>query len=93
MQSVGRRVLAVSAGTVLKTSAASLIGLQIVAAPKLLAQQETWLLGPGSSTGKNSQVVPTDCMEYADGSVTSNTKIENPPGDTPARPGYEPFTN
>ena len=93
MQSVGRRVFAVSAGTVLKTSAAALIGLQIVAAPQLLAQQETWLLGPGSSTGKNSKVVPTDCVENADGSVTCNTKIENPPGDTPARPGYEPFTN
>ena len=93
MQSVGRRVLAVSAGTVLKTSAAALIGLQIVATPPLLAQQETWLLGPDSSTGKNSTVVPTDCVENADGSVTCNTKIENPPGNTPARPGYQPFTN
>ena len=93
MQSVGRRLLAVSIGSVLKTSAAALIGLHIVAAPPLLAQQETWLLGPGSSTGKNSTVVPTDCVENADGSVTCNTKIENPPGETPARPGYQPFTN
>lgn len=93
MQSVGRRLLPVSIGTVLKTSAAALIGLQIVAAPPLLAQQETWLLGPDSSTGKNSTVVPTDCVENADGSVTCNTKIENPPGNTPARPGYQPFTN
>lgn len=93
MQSVGRRLFAVSVGTVLKTSAAALIGLQMAAAPQLLAQKETWLLGPGSSTGKDSKVVPTDCVESADGSVTCNTKIENPSGNTPARPGYQPFTN
>ena len=48
---------------------------------------------PRQQHRQKQKVVPTDCVENADGSVTCNTKIENPPGDTPARPGYEPFTN
>ena len=93
MQSVVRRLHDVSAGSVFKLSAAALIGLQAAAAPSLLAQQETWLLGPGSRTGKESTVVPTDCVNNPDGSITCNTKIENPKGDTPAKPSYSPFTN
>ncbi|MFL0768733.1 MAG: hypothetical protein AB8B36_02555 [Prochlorococcus sp.] len=67
--------------------------LQIISTPQVLAQSEGWLLGPNSRTGKSSKVVPTDCVESADGSITCNTKIENPSGDTPARPYYEPFNN
>ncbi len=58
-----------------------------------LAQSEVWLLGPGSRTGEQSTVVPTDCVEGADGSITCNTKIENPPGDTPAKPFFNPFSS
>ncbi|MAD68423.1 putative conserved secreted protein [Synechococcus sp. BIOS-U3-1] len=57
------------------------------------AQSEVWLLGPNSRTGEQSTVVPTDCVEGADGSITCNTKIQNPPGDTPAKPFYNPFSN
>ena len=35
-----------------------------------LAQSEVWLLGPCSRTGEQSTVVPTDCVEGADGSST-----------------------
>ena len=52
-----------------------------------------WLLGPNSKTGAESTVVPTNCVEAADGSVTCDTKIVNPPGDTPAKPYYDPFNN
>jgi len=67
--------------------------LQLAAPPMLKAQSEGWLLGPNSRTGKNSKVVPTDCIEAADGSITCNTKIENPSGETPARPSFNPFNN
>tara|TARA_B100000073_G_scaffold24468_1_gene19114 strand:+ start:134 stop:388 length:255 start_codon:yes stop_codon:yes gene_type:complete len=56
------------------------------------AQSEVWLLGPNSRTGEKSTVVPTNCVEAADGSITCNTKIENPPGDTPAKPYFNPFS-
>ena len=58
-----------------------------------MGQSEVWLLGPNSRTGEQSTVVPTDCVEGADGSITCNTKIENPPGDTPAKPFYNPFSS
>ena len=58
-----------------------------------LASSEVWLLGPNSKTGAESTVVPTNCVEAADGSVTCDTKIVNPPGDTPAKPYYDPFSN
>ena len=58
-----------------------------------MAQSEVWLLGPNSRTGEQSTVVPTDCVEAADGSITCNTKIENPPGDTPAKPYFNPFSS
>ena len=58
-----------------------------------LAQSEVWLLGPNSRTGPESTVVPADCLENADGSITCNTKIENPAGDTPAKPYYNPFSS
>lgn len=67
--------------------------LQLISSPQVLAQKEGWLLGPNSGTGKRSKVVPTDCVENVDGSITCNTKIENPEGDTQARPYYEPFSN
>ncbi|WP_240307827.1 MULTISPECIES: hypothetical protein [unclassified Synechococcus] len=68
-------------------------GLQLLAPTPLMAQTEGWLLGPNSRTGKESTVVPTDCVEGPDGSISCNTKIVNPPGDTPARPYYDPFSN
>ena len=77
----------------LMASAAVFISLQMAGTSPVMAQRETWLLGPGSKTGKESKVVPTNCVESSDGSITCDTKIKNPPGDTPARPSYQPFTN
>ena len=39
-------------------------------APAARAQSEGWMLGPGSKTGKDSKVVPTNCVTTADGAIT-----------------------
>jgi len=58
-----------------------------------LAQVESFMLKPGSNVGPATQIKPTNCVNAADGSVTCDTKIVNPPSDTPARPSYQPFKN
>jgi hypothetical protein len=57
------------------------------------AQSETFMLRPGSKVGPATQIVPTNCVTAADGSVTCDTKIQNSPSDTPAKPSYQPFKN
>ncbi|MBA7577532.1 hypothetical protein ES708_19385 [subsurface metagenome] len=69
------------------------LNLCVVAPQIAQAQTEAWLLGPNSRSGPASTVVPTDCVTGDDGSITCNTKIENPAGTTPAKPYYNPFTN
>ena len=83
MASVPQRLLGVSLFT----------AVTVMLPQGALAQSEVWLLGPGSRTGEQSTVVPTDCVEGADESITCNTKIENPPGDTPAKPFFNPFSS
>jgi hypothetical protein len=57
-----------------------------------LAQSESYILGPGSNIGPSTKIKPTNCKQAADGTVTCDTKVVNPPGDTPAKPIYSPFT-
>jgi len=58
------------------------------------AQSESFLLKPGSKVGPASKVKATNCVTNpVDGSMTCDTKIENAPGDTPAKPQYSPFKN
>jgi hypothetical protein len=59
----------------------------------VLAQTEGWLKGPDVNVGKVSTVVPTNCVEDSDGSITCDTKIANPASITPARPYYNPFND
>lgn len=54
---------------------------------------ESFLLGPGSKVGPATQVEPTNCVTADDGTITCDTKLVNPPGDTPAKPQYSPFPN
>jgi hypothetical protein len=63
------------------------------AATPALAQVESFLLKPGSNVGPATKVKPTNCVTGADGSITCDTKLENPPSDTPAKPIYQPFKN
>ncbi len=58
-----------------------------------LAQSESFLLERGSNVGPATRVKPVDCVTGPDGSVTCNTTLENPPGDTRARPEFSPFNN
>ena len=48
--------------------------------PAARAQSEGWILGPGSRNDQNSTVVPTNYVTDADGTVTCDTKLENPDG-------------
>ena len=59
----------------------------------VVAQTEGWLKGPGVNAGKGSNVVPTNCVESSDGSISCDTKITNPASNTPARPYYNPFND
>ena len=68
-------------------------GLSLVARPGL-AQSEAFLLKPGSKVGPASNVKATNCKTNpADGSITCDTKIENSPSDTQAKPEFSPFRN
>ena len=59
-----------------------------------LAQVQTFTLKRGSNVGPSTKIVPTNCVtSKTDGSVTCDTKVENPPGDTPAKPSYNTFKN
>lgn len=54
--------------------------------------QETYKLGPGSTVGPSTRI-KANCSppDPVDGSVECDTTLENPPGDTPAKPTYHPF--
>ena len=58
-----------------------------------LAQVQQYMLGPGSNVGSKTKIEPKNCVTAADGSITCDTQIVNPPGDTPAKPSYTPFGN
>lgn len=61
--------------------------------PGTLAQSESFLLGPGSQVGPATEVRPKNCVTAPDGSVTCDTELVNPPGDTKAKPQFDLFKN
>jgi hypothetical protein len=75
-----------------RTASALLLGLAALAQPAV-AQVEQFMWQPGSQVGPETKVKPTNCVTAPDGSVTCDTKLENPPGTTPAKPIYQPFRN
>lgn len=72
---------------------ALIASLTLLAVTPALAQVESFMLKPGSSVGPGTKVKPTNCVTKPDGAVTCDTKIENSPSDTPAKPHYQPFKN
>lgn len=84
---VSRRALPWS----LRAAAALVGGLCLTAAAH--AQVESFMLKRGGNVGPETQIKPTNCVTGADGSVTCDTVIENPPSDTPAQPNFQPFKN
>ena len=71
-------------------STSFLLMMSVFSGSSAFAQTEGWLRGPGSATDKDSKV-EADCVTAEDGSVTCDTKVVNPAGDTAARPYYNPF--
>jgi hypothetical protein len=57
------------------------------------AQSESFLLGPGSKVGPATEVKPKNCVTAPDGTVTCDTELVNPPGDTRAQPQFDLFRN
>ena len=57
------------------------------------AEVESFINKPGSSVGPATKVIPTNCVRAPDGSLTCDTKIENSPSDTQAKPEFSPFRN
>ena len=81
-------------GTVSRPPLALLTCLSLAgSASPALAQVESFMLKPGSNVGPATKVTPTNCVTGADGSVSCDTKIENSPSDTPAKPQFQPFKN
>lgn len=76
----------------LSALAALLVAFPALAAPAL-AQSESFLLGPGSKVGPATEVKPKNCVTAPDGTVTCDTELVNPPGDTRAQPQYDMFRN
>jgi len=64
-----------------------------LATPLLLAQSESFLVGPGSSVGPATKVKPKNCVTKPDGSITCDTELENSPSDTQAKPQFDLFNN
>ena len=66
----------------------------VLAAPGALAQSQNFLLSPGNrgKVGPSTTVTPENCVTAADGAITCDTKLQNPPGDTPAKPQFSPFS-
>ncbi len=75
----------------LRAAAALIAGLSLAAPAE--AQVESFMLKRGGSVGPETKVKPTNCVTGPDGSVTCNIELENPKGDTPAQPTYQPFKN
>ena len=70
---------------------ASAAGLLLPSAA--MAQSGSFMLERGSEVGKETRIEESNCITAVDGSVTCDTKIVNPPGQTQARPQFEPFNN
>ncbi|MEB3332445.1 MAG: hypothetical protein VKI83_08145 [Synechococcaceae cyanobacterium] len=76
-----------------------LLLVPVLAAPLALpeppahAQAQNFMLGPGSNVGPSTKVVPVNCRKNPDGSTTCDTKLENDPSDTPAKPSIDVFKN
>ena len=66
----------------------------LLGAGPAVAQVQQFILGPGSSVGRETKVEPKNCVtDPKTGAITCDTQLVNPPGDTPAKPSYTPFGN
>jgi len=71
----------------------TVVGLVLGVRP-VSAQVQQFILGPGSSVGRETKVEPKNCItDPKTGAITCDTQLVNPPSDTPAKPSYTPFSN
>jgi hypothetical protein len=54
---------------------------------------ESFILKSGSQVGPATEVKPKNCVTAKDGTITCDTELVNPPGNTPAKPQFHPFRN
>jgi hypothetical protein len=57
------------------------------------AQAQRFLWSPGPSVGPETTIEPTNCVMGADGSITCDTRLVNPPSDTKAKAQLDGFYN
>lgn len=69
------------------------VGSLLTLSAPALAQVESFILKSGSQVGPATQVKPKNCVTAKDGTITCDTELVNPPGNTPAKPQYTPFRN
>jgi hypothetical protein len=69
------------------------LGSLLMVAPRATAQVESFILESGSQVGPATEVKPKNCVTAKDGTVTCDTELVNPPGNTPAKPHFTPFRN
>ena len=67
-------------------------GSLLLGAPMARAQSQRFLLGPGTNVGPNTKVKPENCKTAADGAITCDTKLVNPPGESPAKAQFNQFS-
>ncbi|MFN9645616.1 MAG: hypothetical protein ACK6BG_10985 [Cyanobacteriota bacterium] len=69
------------------------LGTVLAVVPPATAQVESFMLKSGSQVGPATEVKPKNCVTAKDGTITCDTELVNPPGNTPAKPHFTPFRN
>jgi hypothetical protein len=69
------------------------VGSLLALSSPVLAQVESFLLESGSQVGPTTEVKPKNCVTAKDGTITCDTELVNPPGNTQAKPHFNPFSN
>jgi len=67
--------------------------LLVAPVPSALAQVESFMLKSGSQVGPTTEVKPKNCVTAKDGTITCDTELINPAGNTLAKPQFTPFRN
>ena len=67
--------------------------LATVGSQPVQAQAQRFLWSPGPSVGPETKIEPTNCVMGADGSITCDTRLVNPPSDTKAKAQLDGFYN
>ena len=67
--------------------------MAIACAQPVRAQAQRFLYSPGPSVGPETKIEAANCVMAADGSITCDTRLVNPPGDSKAKAQLNYFNN